>query len=71
MAVLRKHFPDSDKLVEKALRAYRRKQVAKDDILDALVAAVTGFLGKGHLISIPETPEFDLYGLPMEMVYHK
>ena len=43
--------------------------VAKDDILDALVAAVTARCGYGRLKWIPECPPKDCKGLPMEMVY--
>ncbi len=47
-------------------------KVAKDDILDALAAAVTGWLGKtgrGRLATLPEQPPKDSHGLRMEMVY--
>lgn len=44
--------------------------VAKDDILDALVAALTAKRGyKLGLKAIPEIPEYDSKGLPMRMVY--
>ena len=46
--------------------AYPRKIVARDDILDALVAAVTGM---NELRTVPGNPEVDSCGLPMEMVY--
>jgi len=35
----------TDKIIEAALLEYRRKDVAKDDILDALVAAITAKIG--------------------------
>lgn len=53
-------------------QSYSRNLVAKDDILDALVAAVTGWLagtGNGKLATLPEDPPKDCRGLPMEMVY--
>jgi len=40
-----------------------------DDIVDALAAAVTGFLSNGDLSTLPEVPEQDERGRPMEMVY--
>ncbi|MDE2861639.1 MAG: DUF429 domain-containing protein [Chloroflexota bacterium] len=49
-----------------------RSQVARDDILDALAAAVTGWLwksGRGTLATLPAVPPRDSRGLPMEMVY--
>lgn len=60
----------TDEIVENALSNCRRKDVAKDDILDALVASLTAKLSsKGRLKSIPENPEKDFQGLPMQMVY--
>lgn len=70
LGVLRTHFHNSDALVEEALHTFRRNKVARDDILDALAAAVTALFGKGQLTSIPEKSEKDPFGLPMEMVYY-
>ncbi len=70
LRVLRTHFPRSDALVEEALHTFRRSKVARDDILDALAAAVTALFGNGRLSSIPEEPQVDPFGLPMEMVYY-
>ena len=69
LQVLRRHFLKCDELVMEALPRFSRDQVAKDDILDALAAAVTGMCGNGHLVTFPEEPERDSEGLPMEMVY--
>jgi len=46
-----------------------RKGAAPDDLLDALAAAVTGLLGGANLKTLPDKPEYDTHGLPMEMVY--
>ena len=62
-------YPDSEAIFKYAERKYLRKEVARDDILDALVAAVTAYKGRQGLKSIPEVSEFDSHGLPMEMVY--
>ena len=51
---------------------WTRRDVAKDDILDALVAVVTAYLGhddEGGLQTIPGHPSTDSMGLPMEMVF--
>lgn len=64
-------YSDTGALIEYALRQHQRKQVARDDITDALVAAVTGLDGESALESIPETPETDSKGNRMEMVYRK
>jgi predicted RNase H-like nuclease len=69
LGVLRRHFEEADELVDEALSTFRRKQVARDDILDALAAAVTGFLGCDRLAKIPNQPEVDVSGLPMEMMH--
>ena len=45
--------------------------VAKDDILDALAAAVTARCDHDRLKTIPDCPPKDCKGLPMEMVYYK
>lgn len=48
----------------------KRKDVAMDDILDALVAAVTAREGsRSELHTLPENPPRDEKCLPMEMVY--
>jgi predicted RNase H-like nuclease len=60
----------TDEIVQNALSKYRRKDVARDDILDALVASVTVKLSfQKRLKSIPEIPEKDSQGLPMQVVY--
>jgi predicted RNase H-like nuclease len=45
------------------------KSAAPDDLLDALAAAVTGLIGETRLQTLPDKPERDAHGLPMEMVY--
>jgi predicted RNase H-like nuclease len=71
--VLSSVFPHTDDLVnctrQKYHEEYRRREVVKDDVLDALVAAVTASKEKQGLSTIPEKPEADSKGLSMEMVY--
>ncbi len=72
--VLRCHEPRTDSIYDCAYSKYPRSQVAKDDILDALAAAVTAKLGLGcpdnfQLRTLPECPPTDNQCLPMEMVY--
>lgn len=71
LAVLQRHFQPAETIAGAALSHYRRSQVARDDILDALVAAVTGYLSKGRLSTIPADPPGDAHGLAMEMVYYE
>lgn len=70
LSVIRKFYGDCDELVDDALLEYKRSDVNKDDILDALVAAVTARCGINALKTIPVAPELDERGLPMEMVYY-
>ena len=67
--LLQSIYPQTVDIIDHALSTYRRKDVARDDILDALSAAVTGLMGRENLVSIPQEPEFDERGLRMEMVY--
>ena len=53
-------------IVSQTLEKYPRNIVSKDDILDALVAVLTGL---GPLKSLPDPPEIDDRGLPMQMFY--
>lgn len=67
MRLLSKALPGAEEIVKRAMDDYRRKDVGRDDILDALVAAVTG---RCHgLFSITSEVPCDACGLPMEMVY--
>ena len=69
MKVLRRVFSYTNSVVKCAQDTCKNSKVAEDDILDALVAAVTASREKQGLPTIPEKPEIDSKGLPMEMVY--
>lgn len=45
------------------------RDVADDDILDAMAAAITASTDPAALRTLPEHPTMDSRGLPMEMVY--
>jgi len=51
------------------LKAFKRKELARDDILDAMALALTASFPPGTLCTVPENPEKDNKGLPMEIVY--
>jgi predicted RNase H-like nuclease len=55
-------------IVEQALSEHLRRDVARDDILDACVLALVA-AGKTSQRSVPGYPEADSRGLPMEIVY--
>ena len=73
LKILKKRYPPSAEIVkawEEMVKAkYSPKEVKKDDILDALSAAITARIGFDNLSYLPQQPERDSQGLPMEMVY--
>jgi predicted RNase H-like nuclease/uncharacterized protein with HEPN domain len=70
-AILDRHVPAIDFLVQAARGDAERKRisVAADDILDALVVAVTAAGSVDQLRTLPADPPRDSCGLAMEMVY--
>jgi predicted RNase H-like nuclease len=58
------------KVYEEALGKYKRKDVARDDILDAILLALTAGI-QGDLTRIPTETEKDEKGLVMEIVYRR
>lgn len=69
LVLLSRHLPEAGSLVEALLREHARRVVRRDDIVDALVGVVTASLSRGDLRTLPDAPERDSLGLPMEMVY--
>lgn len=69
LAVLEKYYPECRLLFEHASSEYLRRQVAHDDIIDAMVCTVTAKFGYGKYLTVPKKPDRDLIGLPMQMVY--
>jgi len=57
------------KIMEQFKEQIKREDVARDDILDALVAAITASKILSSLQTIPPQPKNDCFDLPMEMVY--
>ena len=70
MTLLRRFLPAADAIYAHAMTNYRRKQAARDDIIDAMVLAVTAKLGDGKYCTFPPTPPCDAFGLPMEMCFY-
>ena len=65
---------DVDAIIKKVRDKFTKSQVADDDILDALAAAITARIGcqeGNELRTLPENPPTDSKGFPMEMVYAK
>ncbi|MFK8015457.1 MAG: ACT domain-containing protein [Gammaproteobacteria bacterium] len=69
MALLGQRLPQAPAVVDEALERYRRKEVARDDIVDALVVLVTAMLPDRELSTAPVSPARDSTGLAMEIVY--
>jgi predicted RNase H-like nuclease len=70
--VLSTLFPLARRLFGETVRWQKesRVELARDDIIDALAAAVTG-LQPDRLESLPKEREVDAVGMPMEMVYRR
>lgn len=65
-----KHIrPTAEQEISKILGHFRRKDVARDDAVDAMVAAITASADAAVLRTLPLYPARDAVGLPMEMVY--
>ncbi len=69
LEILRRLEPRSDAILHRAMTSHPRKDLAEDDVLDALVLAITATRQPNGLATIPTAPEYDACGLPMEMVY--
>lgn len=67
---LRLFFPFINELVETALLNYKRQELARDDILDALAAAITAKLGYNYGFEYAsQEPEIDNKGLKIQLFY--
>ena len=69
MNVLSRVMPEAEGIVNLAMNDFLRKDVARDDIVDALVALVTAKVPNSDQRTAPSNPERDSRNLPMEMVY--
>lgn len=66
--VLMEVWPPAEQCIDEALARYLRKDVARDDILDAIVMAITA-ASRTPLTTLPERPAVDPTGLPMQICY--
>ncbi len=62
-------FPKAEILFKHSKQKFKRSEVSKDDIVDALVLAISASNLTGSLASIPENPPKDEFGIEMEIVY--
>ena len=69
LAVLESVHPFVGENFEKVRESFSRKEVASDDIVDAMAAAITASADREVLRTLPKNPLRDDCNLPMEMVY--
>jgi predicted RNase H-like nuclease len=70
LALLREIEPDCVWLVDALADTHPRRRLAVDDIIDALVLAVTASeVLRGGAQYLPSEPELDPTGLPMQLVF--
>lgn len=68
LALLEHYWPPAGEFVAAVLACYPRSQLARDDIVDAMVCALTASL-RERWRSVPASTERDAEGLAMKMVY--
>ena len=69
LAVLESVRPSARDDFERMRRGFRGSDVARDDILDAMAAAITASATSSALQTLPRDPPKDDCGLPMQMVF--
>ena len=69
LTLLERFHASAVKCFDEIRTGYRRRDLADDDILDAMAVAITTSANRGALRTLPELPVEDSCGLPMEMVY--
>lgn len=69
LQLLQNHCQLSEKIFSEAKQKYPRKDLAKDDILDAMVLAITAASPVETSCTIPEIPERDERNIAMEIVF--
>jgi len=67
--ILKAYWEPAEEALSKAVLWYGGKYVARDDVVDALVLAVTATHSRNELVSIPHDPPVDDTGLPMQMIH--
>ena len=67
--LLKRIRPSAEQEIEEMLRQFKRREVARDDAVDALAAALTASAPAAALRTLPPRAQEDRAGLRMEMVY--
>ena len=66
--LLSKHFHGFKKSYDGARKLWHKSAVADDDLLDASVLALAALEQHWRLLPLPDPPECDIKGLPMQIV---
>ena len=69
LTLLERFYASAVKCFDEIRTGHPRRDLADDDILDAIAVAITASADRGALRTLPEIPVEDSCGLPMEMVY--
>jgi predicted RNase H-like nuclease len=69
MQLLTQYLPIAHHILDFAVDKYSRKQMAIDDIVDAMALAIAAARGFEALSSLPESPMLDSRGLKMEIAF--
>ena len=67
--LLKRSRPSAEQEIDEMLRQFKRSEVARDDAVDALAAALTASAPAAALRTLPPQPQVDRAGLRIEMVY--
>jgi len=67
--ILEKSQPGVERFIKEMMARFPKKSVARDDIVDAIAAAVTASTDPPTLRTLPDRPPLDSEGLPMRMFY--
>lgn len=71
VAILERFMPDARDFLAAVRKVYPMSRVAGDDIVDAMILAITARVGRGRLSSVPAEPDYDDKGLPMAVWFYE
>lgn len=69
LKILMQYNKQSSQMYQRALGEFKRKEVAKDDILDAMCLAITAELSEKYGKKVPPQHMVDAYGIEMSIHY--
>jgi len=69
LSILKSYCTSNTFPLNVGLKKYKRKDVSKDDIMDAWILAIRASGGTSNLRIIPESIEYDSTGLPMRIAF--